>query len=65
MKRGAKKILFVASEAYPLVKTGGLGDVIYSLPHALHAGGADIRLVLPGYRCPVAPTRPGENTRLV
>ncbi|HEY9100316.1 MAG TPA: glycogen synthase GlgA [Thiobacillus sp.] len=50
MKHGAKKILFVASEAYPLVKTGGLGDVIYSLPHALHARGADIRLVLPGYR---------------
>jgi starch synthase len=44
------KILFAASEAYPLVKTGGLGDVLYSLPHALHARGADIRLVLPGYR---------------
>jgi starch synthase len=42
--------MFVASEAYPLVKTGGLGDVVYSLPHALHARGADIRLVLPGYR---------------
>ena len=50
MKRGALKVLFVASEAYPLVKTGGLGDVLYSLPHALHARGADIRLVLPGYR---------------
>lgn len=50
MKRGAIKILFVASEAYPLVKTGGLGDVLYSLPHALHHRGADIRLVLPGYR---------------
>ena len=44
------KILFAASEAYPLVKTGGLGDVLYSLPHALHARGADIRLLLPGYR---------------
>jgi len=44
------KILFVASEAYPLVKTGGLGDVAYSLPHALAARGADIRLLLPGYR---------------
>lgn len=44
------KVLFVASEAYPLVKTGGLGDVAYSLPHALQARGADIRLLLPGYR---------------
>lgn len=44
------KILFVASEAFPLVKTGGLGDVLYSLPHALHARGADVRLMLPGYR---------------
>jgi starch synthase len=50
MKRGAMKTLFVASEAYPLVKTGGLGDVAYSLPHALAARGADIRLLLPGYR---------------
>ena len=50
MKRGATKILFVASEAYPLVKTGGLGDVLYSLPHAVHARGADVRLLLPGYR---------------
>jgi starch synthase len=44
------KILFVASEAFPLVKTGGLGDVLYSLPHALNDRGADIRLLLPGYR---------------
>ena len=43
-------VLFVASEAYPLIKTGVLGDVVYSLPHALHAQGLDIRLVLPGYR---------------
>lgn len=50
MKRGAMKILFVASEAYPLVKTGGLGDVLYSLPHAVHARGAEVRLLLPGYR---------------
>jgi starch synthase len=50
MKPAVLKVLFVASEAYPLVKTGGLGDVVHSLPHALHARGADIRLLLPGYR---------------
>ena len=44
------KVLFVASEVYPLIKTGGLGDVAYSLPHALHAQGLEIRLVVPGYR---------------
>ena len=44
------KLLFVASEAYPLVKTGGLGDVAYSLPCALQEAGADVRLLLPGYR---------------
>lgn len=44
------KVLFASSEVWPLLKTGGLGDVAYSLPHALHAEGADVRLVLPAYR---------------
>ena len=44
------KVLFVASEAYSLIKTGGLGDVMFSLPHALHQRGQDLRLLLPGYR---------------
>jgi starch synthase len=43
------RVLFVASEAYPLVKTGGLGDVSYALPNALRQLGADVRLLLPGY----------------
>ncbi len=44
------KILFAASEAYPIIKTGGLGDVIYSLPRALRHEGIEVRVILPAYR---------------
>lgn len=44
------RILFASSEMYPLVKTGGLGDVAFSLPNALTALGVDVRVVLPAYR---------------
>jgi starch synthase len=42
------RVLHVASELFPLVKTGGLGDVAAALPSALRALGIDARLVLPG-----------------
>ena len=42
-------VLMVAAEAVPFVKSGGLADVIGSLPKALVAGGADVRVVLPKY----------------
>ncbi len=44
------KVLFASSEVWPLIKTGGLGDVAYSLPHALLEQGIDVRLILPAYR---------------
>lgn len=43
------KVLFVASEVYPLVKTGGLADVAGALPQALMCLGEDIRIMMPGY----------------
>ncbi len=45
-----KKILFVASEAYPVIKTGGLGDVSGSLPAALKTLKQDICIIMPAYR---------------
>lgn len=41
-------VLHVAAEVYPLVKTGGLADVVAALPPALAEAGADVRLLLPG-----------------
>ena len=51
----------MASEAYPLVKTGGLADVVGALPHALAPLGVRVRLMLPAYpavraACPGAVT---------
>ena len=43
------RTLFVASELFPYVKTGGLADVMAALPRALRALGADVRLLLPAY----------------
>ncbi len=43
------RVLHAAAELYPLVKTGGLGDVLGALPPALTAEGIDARLLLPGF----------------
>ncbi|WP_018922926.1 glycogen synthase [Salsuginibacillus kocurii] len=46
-----KQVLFAASEATPFIKTGGLGDVAGSLPHALNqTKEVEVAVVLPLYR---------------
>lgn len=43
------RICFVASELYPLAKTGGLADVAAALPRYLHEQGHDVRVFMPLY----------------
>jgi starch synthase len=45
----ATRVLAVASEIYPLVKTGGLADVVGALPRALRQHGVDTVTLVPGY----------------
>ncbi len=44
------KVLAVASEAYPLIKTGGLADAVGALPAALAPEGVEVTTLIPGYR---------------
>ncbi|HLZ06041.1 MAG TPA: glycogen synthase GlgA [Bradyrhizobium sp.] len=43
------RVLSVASEIYPIIKTGGLADVAGALPIALRAEGVEMRTLVPGY----------------
>jgi starch synthase len=43
------KVLFVTSEIYPVIKTGGLADVAASLPRALLKLGQEVKVLLPAY----------------
>ena len=46
-----KKILFVSSESVPFIKTGGLADVVGSLPKCFPKEYFDVRVVIPKYAC--------------
>lgn len=46
-----KKILFVASECVPFIKTGGLADVCGALPKEFDKKYWDVRVVIPNYSC--------------
>ena len=43
------KVLHVCSELYPLLKTGGLADVLGALPAAQKEIGVDARILIPAY----------------
>lgn len=46
-----KNVLFIASEAAPFIKTGGLADVVGSLPRYFDKSEYDVRVMIPKYRC--------------
>ena len=52
-------VLSVASEAVPLVKTGGLADVAGALPAALAPHGVSLTTLLPGFPAVMAAVRRG------
>ena len=51
------RVLSVASEIFPLVKTGGLADVVGALPDALAREGVEMRTLVPGYPAVVGKLR--------
>ena len=46
---GNLKVLFLAAEATPFSKVGGLADIAGALPIALRRLGVDVRLMIPRY----------------
>ena len=60
-----KSVLFVGAEAMPFAATGGLGDVLGSLPTALAAEGVDVRVVMPLYSAVGAQWREQMTTEAV
>ena len=62
MARKQRRLLSIASECAPLVKTGGLADVVGALPAALEPLGWRSRVLMPAY--PGLIERLGRSRRL-
>jgi len=77
MRKQTLRVLFATSEVYPLVKTGGLGDVSNALPQALLDRGIDIQILVPGYSevldsaqnlklaCEISPLPDGQKVHIL
>jgi starch synthase len=59
------KVLAVASEIYPLIKTGGLADVAGALPAALKPEGIEVRTIVPGYPAVMSALAEGETVMMI
>ena len=46
-----KKIAYIASECVPFIKTGGLADVVGTLPKIFDKSEYDVRIIIPNYMC--------------
>ena len=46
-----KKVAFIASECVPFIKTGGLADVVGTLPKIFDRTKYDVRIIIPNYMC--------------
>jgi starch synthase len=61
----ALRVLAVASEIYPLIKTGGLADVVGALPAALAPEGVEVRTIVPGYPSVMAALTSAETVMTI
>jgi starch synthase len=59
------EVLSIASEVYPLIKTGGLADVVGALPRALGPLGVSMRTLIPGYPSVMAKLEGGREVAVL
>lgn len=58
-----KKIAYIASECVPFIKTGGLADVVGTLPKIFDKREYDVRIIIPNYMC--IPSKYKEKMRFI